>query len=101
MRSHHLMLRPGTPVMTREPGVLQVGLDDPILRVTDEPAARELLQQLRQPGVVRAASVGPPANDRLLARLDAAGLLVVVPDDERATDRALEVLRAQFGRDAA
>ena len=100
VRSHHLILRPGTPVMAREPGVLQIGLHDPLLRVRDEPAARELLQRLNQPGVVRPAPVGQPTADRLLARLDAVGLLVAVPDDERTTDRALDALRAQFGRDA-
>ncbi|QSR25732.1 hypothetical protein CFH99_08860 [Nocardioides aromaticivorans] len=93
--SSRLLLRPGTPVMARGPGVLQVGLDGPVVQLPDQPATRDLLSALgRFPGVPHGTS--SPALDRL----DATGLLVVVPDSEAVPEPADQVLRAQFGPDA-
>ncbi len=93
--SSRLLLRPGTPVMARGPGVLQVGLDGPVAQLPDQPATRDLLSALgRFPGVPHGTS--SPALDRL----DATGLLVVVPDSEAVPEPADQVLRAQFGPDA-
>ncbi len=98
--SHHLVLRPGTPVMARGPDVLQVGLDGPTAQVPDSPDVRDLLAALgRLPGL-------PAAQDRsgsagaALDQLDAAGLLVVVPEAEGVPRPADQALRAQFGPDA-
>lgn len=100
-----LLLRPGTPVMARAPGVLQVGLDGPTAQVPDDPATRDLLAALRQPLTVPGPGpdVGRDLPDGIAAtldRLDAAGLLVVVPDSEAVPEPADQVLRAQFGPDA-
>lgn len=93
--SSRLLLRPGTPVMARGPGVLQVGLDGPVAQLPDQPATRDLLSALgRFPGVPHGTS--SPALDRL----DATGLLVVVPGSEAVPEPADQVLRAQFGPDA-
>lgn len=96
-----LLLRPGTPVMARGPGVLQVGLDGPTVRVPDDPDTRELLAALgRFPGADDPSPEVPGSVAVALDRLHAAGLLVVVPDDEAAPAPADQVLRAQFGPDA-
>lgn len=96
-----LLLRPGTPVMARAPGVLQVGLDGPTAQLPDQPGTRDLLAALgRFPGVPERPD-GPDGTDRAaLDRLEAAGLLVVVPDSEAVPEPADQVLRAQFGPDA-
>lgn len=98
--THHLTLRPGVPVMARSPGVLQIGLDEPALRVDDDPAVRRILAALARPGGVPDDEELPPQVIGLLARLDGAGLLVTVSDAERHADPALVALRAQFGPDA-
>lgn len=96
--SQRLLLRPGTPVMAREPGVLQVGLDGPAVRLPDQPDTRDLLADLgRFPGIPDGPD-GPDGTGAVLDRLDAAGLLVVVP--ETVPQPADQVLRAQFGPDA-
>lgn len=95
-----LLLRPGTPVMARAPGVLQVGLDGPTVQLPDQPDTRDLLAALgRFPGVP-ACTGGAGGADAALDRLDAAGLLVVVPHSEAVPEPADQVLRAQFGPDA-
>lgn len=101
-RPSHLTLRPGTPVLARSPGVLQVGLDRPFLRVPDDPATRSLLAALNRPGgVPRDPDLLPPASGRLLDDLQHAGLLVSLPDDQPLGDTRTVTLRAQFGADAA
>lgn len=99
-RRIRLTLRPGTPVMARSPGVLQVGLDEPALRVNDDPVVRRVLTALARPNGVPADEGLPAAATDVLHRLRHAGLLVEVPDDERRPDPALVTLRAQFGPDA-
>lgn len=99
-RIHHLTLRPGTPVMARSPGVVQVGLDEPAVRVDDDPAVRRVLAALDRPGGVPAGEELPAAVTDLLHRLEQAGLLIEVPDAEVRPDPALVTLRAQFGPDA-
>lgn len=99
-RIHHLTLRPGTPVMARSPGVLQVGLDEPAVRVDDDPDVRRVLAALARPGGVPAGEELPDAATALLHRLERARLLVEVPDAEVRPDPALVTLRAQFGPDA-
>lgn len=95
----HLLLRPGTPVMARAAGVLQVGLDGPTVQLPDHPDTRDLLTTLgRFPGVPDGPA-GPDGTGVALDRLRAAGLLVVVPDSETVPDPADQVLRAQFGPD--
>jgi hypothetical protein len=96
-----LTLRPGTPVLARSPGVLQVGLDEPGVRVPDEPAVRSLLSALGAGrGVTEPLDELDPESAGLLERLRAAGLVVVVPDGEGVADPADVLLRAQFGPDA-
>lgn len=90
-----LVLRPGTPILTRSPGVVQVGLDEPVVRAADAPGVRELLAALARPRGLPEETGAEPA---LLERLRGAGLLVVVPDGEVGT--AEQVLRAQAGPDA-
>lgn len=90
-----LVLRPGTPVLARSPGIVQVGLDEPAVRVADAPGVRDLLAALARPPGLPAETGADPA---LLGRLRAAGLLLVVPDREAGA--AEQVLRAQFGPDA-
>lgn len=98
--SSHVVLRPGTPVMARGPGVLQVGLDGPAVQLADGPDVRALLAALgRLPGVPAAHDL-PRTTGAALDRLDAAGLLVVVPAAEVVPEPADQVLRAQFGTDA-
>ncbi|MCX6400992.1 MAG: hypothetical protein NTX33_13820 [Propionibacteriales bacterium] len=98
--TQHLTLRPGVPVMARSPGILQVGLDEPALRVDDDPAVRRILVALARPSGVPPDEELPPKVLDVLARLDLAGLLVTVSDAERHADPALVTLRAQFGSDA-
>ncbi|NHA00151.1 hypothetical protein G5V59_08345 [Nocardioides sp. W3-2-3] len=90
-----LVLRPGTPILTRSPGVVQVGLDEPVVRAADAPGVRDLLTALARPRGLPEETDAEPA---LLERLRAAGLLVVVPDGEVGS--ADQVLRAQAGPDA-
>lgn len=98
--TQHLTLRPGVPVMARSPGVLQIGLDEPALRIDDDPAVRRILAALARPGGVPDDEELPPQVIGVLARLDRAGLLVTVSDAERHADPGLVALRAQFGPDA-
>lgn len=93
--TRRLVLRPGTPVLARSPGIVQVGLDAPAVRLPDEPAVRALLADLLRP---RGLPEETEADPGVLDRLRAAGLLVVVPDG--AAGAAEQVLRAQFGPDA-
>ncbi|XBB68196.1 hypothetical protein ABFU82_02485 [Nocardioides sp. WV_118_6] len=93
-----LVLRPGTPVLHRTPGVLQVGLDPPRASVPDDPAVRRLLSALGRP-------TGHPADAPLsesaataLARLREAGL--VHPAPPWPLPPGLGPLLAQFGPDA-
>ena len=96
----HLILRPGTPVMARSPGVLQVGLDGPSVCLPDEPAVRRLLSLLRRPtGVTPALSLSEAAT-AVLGRLRELGLVVSVAVDDEPRPRALSTLLAQFGPDA-
>lgn len=94
-RARRLVLRPGTPVLARSPGIVQVGLDRPVVRTADEPGVRELLAGLARP---RGLPEDAAAEPVLVGRLRDAGLLLVVPDTEVGT--AEQVLRAQFGPDA-
>ncbi|HWJ07814.1 MAG TPA: hypothetical protein VNS46_00465 [Nocardioides sp.] len=95
--SHHVVLRPGTPVMARAPGVLQVGLDGPTALVPDDPDTHRLLAAL---GGSAGAPDLPRGASAALDQLRAAGLLVVVPDSELVPEPTDQVLRAQFGPDA-
>ena len=97
-----LTLRPGAPVMARSPGVLQVGLDEPTVRLPDAPEVRRLLTRLAGPDGASADLAEHPAPATgALAALTAAGLVVPIPVDERpATDTRTLALRAQFGPDA-
>lgn len=97
----HLALRPGTPVMSRSPDVLQVGLESPTLRVPDLPPVRRLLDLLGRPGGTPSpADLADPAAE-VLDRLTRAGLVLLIPPAGRVTDPVEVVLRAQFGPDAA
>lgn len=96
----HLTLRPGVAVLARSPGVLQVGLDEPTVRVTDVPAVRSVLGALSRPGGVPTSDGLEAAAVEVLGRLDRAGLIVEVPNDERRPEPGWCVLRAQFGPDA-
>ncbi len=96
----HLALRPGTPVMSRSPDVLQVGLGSPALQVPDLPPVRRLLELLARPG-----GASPPEDlaepaPQVLRRLTEAGLVHPVAPNGRVTDPVDLVLRAQFGADA-
>ncbi|MEV5000921.1 hypothetical protein [Nocardioides sp. LML1-1-1.1] len=93
--TRRLVLRPGTPVLARSPGIVQVGLDAPVVRLPDEPAVRSLLAGLLgSRGLPEKTAADPDVLDRLRA----AGLLLVVPDGPAGV--AEQVLRAQFGPDA-
>lgn len=94
-------LRPGTPVVARSPGVLQVGIDEPSVRLPDEPDVRGLLDLLARPGGTPAPvpDLSPPAAEAL-AHLEQAGLVLRMPAGGRVADRLDVVLRAQFGPDA-
>lgn len=99
--SRHLVLRPGTPVMARGPGLLQVGLDGPSVQLPDNPDTGDLLAALARASGVPDPSPGLSGPEvAALDRLRAAGLLVVVPDAEVVPEPADQVLRAQFGPDA-
>lgn len=95
----HLSLRPGTPVMARSAEVLQVGLDDPVLRVPDLPQVRQLLSLLSRPGGAPAPEDLLPPAEQVLRQLTDAGLVVTLPPG-RVADPLDVVLRAQFGSDA-
>jgi hypothetical protein len=105
MASRHppLLLRPGTPVLSRSPGVLQVGLGTPSLRLPDVPEIRRLLTDLGGPAApastgpapVDPAALAPDAADAL-DRLRAAGLVVATAD---RPDPELAALIAQTGPD--
>ena len=93
-----LVLRPGTPVMTRGPGVVQVGLTGAIAHLPDDPAVRRLLAALaRSPGHAVDLPL-PEAADRALSRLCEAAL--VVPAPPQPAPPGLATLLAQFGADA-
>ena len=95
--STHLALRPGTPVMMRETGVLQVGLDGP--RVPDDPEVRALLAALCRPRGGQDLPAGPTVSEALTA-LHRAGLVFALPQGEAPPDVGQLVLQAQFGADA-
>ncbi|MDQ6524422.1 hypothetical protein RB608_12455 [Nocardioides sp. LHD-245] len=97
------LLRPGTPVLARSPGVLQVGLSGPRLRLPDVPEVRRLLSDLGGPGDPNAPGRAapdpvdlPPAAADALDRLRAAGLVVPAAG---SGDPALATLLAQTGPD--
>lgn len=93
-----LVLRPGTPVLNRAPGVLQVGLDPPRTCVPDDPAVRRLLTDLgRTTGHRADAPLAEPAATALV-RLREAGLVLPAPPWPLAP--GLGPLLAQFGPDA-
>ncbi|GAA1547687.1 hypothetical protein [Nocardioides humi] len=104
MASRPHLLRPGTPVLARSPGVLQVGLSGPTLRLPDLPEVRRLLADLTgrgAPGDARAAEAAgelPAAAADALTRLLGAGLALPAPPD--APDPGLAPLLAQAGPDA-
>ncbi|TQK70264.1 MULTISPECIES: hypothetical protein [unclassified Nocardioides] len=80
MASRTLLLRPGTPVLTRSPGVLQVGLVEPSIRLPDIPAVRDLLEGLARPAGHAPADALPTEAATALARLLDAGLAVPAGD---------------------
>ncbi|WP_435770880.1 hypothetical protein [Nocardioides sp. SYSU DS0651] len=99
--SRRLALRPGVPVLARSPGVIQVGLDEPSVRVDDGPDVARLLAALSSMGgLPEEPGDLAPAADRVLARLREAGLVVPIAAAERVADPSLTTLRAQFGPDA-
>lgn len=93
-----LVLRPGTPVLNRGPGVLQVGLDPPRACVPDDPSVRALLDALARPAGHPADAPLPASATTALTRLHEAGL--VLPAPPRPHPPGLGPLLAQFGPDA-
>lgn len=88
-----LRLRPGVPVLRRDPETLQVGLRRPLaVRLPDRPSVRALLDAL-----ATGTDPAPPDDDaaRALATLSAAGLLV------DATTDAADADLMHFGPEAA
>ena len=80
MASRPLLLRPGTPVLSRSPGVLQVGLRPPSVTLPDLPAVRALLDELTGPaGHHPADEPAPEAAEALTRLLDAGLALFEVP----------------------
>ncbi|GAA4808056.1 hypothetical protein ACFQ0K_02600 [Nocardioides caeni] len=104
--TQRLTLRPGTPVLLREPGLLQVGLHHPAgasteVRILDTPDVRRLLDLLRQPGGASLDIDETPVElARVVDRLDAAELVVEVRATADAESGVRPTVRAQFGRDA-
>jgi hypothetical protein len=94
MASQPLLLRPGTPVLSRSPGVLQVGLSAPCLRLPDVPAVRALLDELAGPAGHTPADDLPTEAVDALTRLVDAGLAVP------AASEVAPHLLAQAGPDA-
>ncbi|MBM0126318.1 hypothetical protein [Pimelobacter simplex] len=94
MASPPLLLRPGTPVLSRSPGVLQVGLVGPCLRLPDVPDVRRLLDDLADPAGDGPGPDLPAEAARALARLVEAGLAVP------AAPQVSPHLLAQAGPDA-
>ncbi|MBM7515728.1 hypothetical protein [Nocardioides nitrophenolicus] len=91
------LLRPGVPVLRRSPGVLQVGLAGPVVRLPDVPAVRGLLDELTAPaGHLPAPSPGELSDEAATAlrRLVEAELVVPAAADPPA------YLLAQAGPDA-
>ena len=68
-------LRPGTPVLSRAPGVVQVGLDGPKALVPDDVDVHRLLDALRRPSGAESDHTLSPTAARALAHLEDAGLL--------------------------
>ncbi|TNM37630.1 hypothetical protein FHP29_17715 [Nocardioides albidus] len=103
MASRPLLLRPGTPVLSRSPGVLQIGLLGPRVRLPDVPEVRRLLEDLAGSSG-RAAAAGLPAEAaRALDRLVGAGLALPAPDAAAPSETGtgdLAALMAQAGADA-
>ncbi|GAA3539568.1 hypothetical protein [Nocardioides daeguensis] len=95
MASRPHQLRPGTPVLNRSPGVLQVGLTGASLRLPDVPEVRRLLGALASPsGHPDPDPAGAPDAAEALARLRESGLVLPVDPTTPAH------LRAQAGPDA-
>jgi hypothetical protein len=94
MASPPLLLRPGIAVLNRSPGVLQVGLSAPSLRLPDVPAVRALLDELAEPAGHAPSDDLPAEAAAALARLVDAGLAVPAVGDVAAH------LLAQTGPDA-
>lgn len=95
MASRPQQLRPGTPVLNRSPGVLQVGLTGASLRLPDVPEVRRLLGALASPsGHPAPDTAGDPDAAEALTRLREAGLVLPVDPETPAH------LRAQAGADA-
>ncbi|WP_408898825.1 hypothetical protein ACJ5H2_06870 [Nocardioides sp. R1-1] len=100
------LLRPGTVVLLRSPGVLQVGLSGPTLCLPDLPEVRRLLTGLREPhgphAVAEAAQL-PAAAAQALERLLGAGLALPAPAAAATPPELaplLPPLLAQTGPDA-
>lgn len=91
-----LVLRPGVPVLRRDAGTIQVGLDPPLaVPLPDRPEVRALLDRLRDGAVADGLT---PAAERALDRLVEVGLVLpLAPGDDGP---ALAAARAQFGADA-
>ncbi|GAA3648654.1 hypothetical protein GCM10022237_05380 [Nocardioides ginsengisoli] len=98
--ARHLILRPGTPVMARSPGVVQIGLAGPSACLPDDPAVRRLVDALRRPTGLDPAEALPDAAADALRRLQDADLVVAAFLGEEPRPRALTTLLAQFGPDA-
>ena len=94
------VLRPGTPVLIRAPGVVQVGLDGPTALVADDVDVHRLLTALRRPGGAGPDLALSPAAARALDHLEDAGLLTPLGSADDAQDPVARTLRAQFGPDA-
>lgn len=94
-------LRPGTPVLAREPGIVQVGLTGPRALLPDDPDVHRLLVALDRPGGTEPddETLGPAAA-LALARLEEAGLVVSLTAADQTRDPTAITLRAQFGPDA-
>lgn len=87
---HRLTLRPGLRVVRRDERHLQIGIDAPLrLVVSDDPAVRRLLEELR---LARPVAPASPAAHRVLTALLERGL--VVDADALATRLAAGADRA-------
>lgn len=92
------ILRPGVPVLKRDPETLQVGLAPLAARFPDHPAIRDLLDELR---CGRIPGPLPATAEAALASLRTADLVLEVPAHDAEGDAVDHgPARAQFGSDA-
>jgi len=94
-------LRPGVPVLTRAPGVLQVGLTDPRVRLPDRPAIRSLLAALSAPdGLADVETLSGEQAEALERLLTADLAMPALPARSVPPGPGLLALTARTGSDA-